>query len=83
MAYDRRRNSQKYCEPTFESKIGTVIGATDCRKHDAEELVPCWIIADQFGAVCNSRARRAGFHGKISPVSLNLSNRGKPASKEK
>jgi len=90
MAYDRRRNSEKYCEPTFDRKIYDVVAGTDCKKHGATEVDPCWVIDPGNGAggfrwaVCNSRARRAGFHGKISPTSLNINNRGhKAVTKEK
>lgn len=88
MAYDRRRNSEKYCEPTFGNfKMDDILRTTDCRKHKASHDQPCWHLFRVTGsvvfAVCNSRARRAGFHGKISPTSLNIHNRGHAASKEK
>lgn len=84
MAYDRRRNSEKYTEPTIgNEKIRQIASAKACDKHGAHHGKPCWWIPagstaiGLYAAVCNSRARRAGFHGKISPISLNVHNRGR------
>lgn len=79
MANDYRRGNKDYCEPTYDDpKMLDVIGRSECKKHKAGLFDPCWklegVITDFF-AVCNTRARKAGFTGKITPTALNLKHR--------
>lgn len=60
---------------TFDQpKMDLVLERSMCPKHRAKIGDPCWgIITDEglgLGAVCNNRAKKAGFVGRISPSSL-------------
>lgn len=71
-----------FAEPTFDRHLPNVLETTTCNKHGAEKGHACWEIGRgengflNFAAACNSRARKAGMVGKISPQSLNLKHRG-------
>lgn len=59
-----------------------ILTSTSCRKHGADEGVPCYIVSpdsrngnDLYGA-CGARIKRAGYTGKISEVSMSLSTPG-------
>lgn len=57
--------------------ILTILGTTDCKKHEASFLSPCWYILPGaenqavpfLPAVCGARIKKAGFNGKISESS--------------
>lgn len=57
-----------------EPRIPDVLDRSACAKHNAEFYNPCWTIWKLDGgkspAVCNSRAKRAGFDAPISPASM-------------
>lgn len=54
--------------------IPTVLENRGCLPHGVHRGEPCWQIYQSngniLGAICNRRARLAGFTGKISPESL-------------
>lgn len=62
--------------------IPTIINRTGCTKHNKNEGYPCWSIEtkteEHKPAVCNSRAKKAGFVGTIKPESLRTTSRKKP-----
>ena len=58
----------------------TAMERASCKKHGAPKGVPCWTlprnVAGGFGryaAICNTRIRRAGYNGQISPSSMRRS----------
>lgn len=63
--------------PTTETFLKTIIDREACGKHRAHRGTACWTIiqSDGFGksAVCNQRAKKAGFRHKINEKSLRLS----------
>lgn len=56
--------------------IDTIIEKVGCTKHHAKKSQPCWAINSGIAnsrvafAVCNFRAKAAGFKSKIDPRSL-------------
>ena len=54
--------------------IDTVIARQACKKHKREVDQPCYTMFSARGkllmGICNTRAKAAGFVGKISPGSL-------------
>ena len=54
--------------------VFTIIDRQKCSRHNAPSGTPCWHIIGENGfgnaAICNKRAKSAGFVGKISRVSL-------------
>lgn len=63
--------------PILESppRIPEVVDGSFCGRHSANGGSPCWWIYPLSGgsrmpAVCNSRAKNAGFVGEISPTSM-------------
>jgi hypothetical protein len=67
--------------PTTELYLDAVLERQSCQKHDAEKGSPCWGITESSGvgrgAVCNKRAKRAGFNNKVSEKSLRLNRHKK------
>lgn len=63
--------------PTTEQFVWTVVDREPCGKHQAHKGTPCWQIIQSdgmgTGAICNKRARKAGFNHRISEKSLRLS----------
>lgn len=59
---------------TFISYLTTVIARGACKKHSVEKFIPCFTIHTSGGrklpAVCNHRAKQAGFYGTPSKSSL-------------
>lgn len=58
-------------EHTSKVYISDVLTRKACSKHEAEQGKPCWrIITSDTGeflnAICNNRARRAGYKAKVS-----------------
>lgn len=72
-----------YDNPTSELFMELVLERGGCTKHNASIGTPCWLIemssAGVLGAICNKRARAAGFDHKISPKSLSMAR--KPTKK--
>lgn len=67
--------------PTTELYMKDVIHRQPCKRHDADKGDPCWLLSKegfQLGAICNWRAKKAGFNHKIDERSLRL-NRRKPS----
>lgn len=60
----------------MDAKIDTIIERTYCKRHMAYEGEPCFEIHGEtslhngFRGVCNTRARKAGFTGRIKRSSL-------------
>ena len=58
-----------------DPKMYKVIERTVCKKHNADIGDACWPIiahdSDILSAVCNTRAKKAGFVGQIKASSLN------------
>ena len=56
--------------------IDTVIDRSACKKHKASVDTPCWVVetakGDWLRGVCNKRAIKAGYNGKISRSSLRV-----------
>lgn len=67
--------------PTTKLYLDRIINETWCNKHKASIGAPCWGMPELSGlgrsAVCNSRAKKAGFNNKISEGSLRRGNRRK------
>lgn len=67
----------------MDEKMEKILATTHCNKHGGSKFIPCWWLASLDGnpstlrAVCNERARRAGYKAKINPLSLSVRNRGK------
>lgn len=68
------RYPKKQLESDGLPKIPTVVSTSPCVKHRAGKGVPCWWVHLSAGAramaVCNSRAKKAGFNAPISEQSL-------------
>lgn len=68
-------------KPTTELFVQSVVDKVGCNKHDADKGFACWGIETSsglgLGAVCNRRAKRAGFNHKISEASLRLHRKKK------
>lgn len=63
-------NAQK---PTTELYMPSILERSHCDKHNVPKGIPCFHIPGIRGykaAICNGRARSAGFVGKISAMSL-------------
>jgi hypothetical protein len=61
------------------TKIQAVIETVGCTRHAAERLKPCWWTKQNTSskisfAVCDARARDAGFNAPISDKSLRLNH---------
>lgn len=62
-------------EHTFTNYIPTVLDRQECTKHGVPKGVPCLHIPAKRGylpAVCNKRAKAAGFNAKINNHSLRI-----------
>lgn len=69
-------------EPTTELFLPRVLSRTDCDKHNVPEGLYCFynppLEGDKWiGGVCNSRARRAGFTGKISDQAMQVGTKSR------
>lgn len=57
-----------------ESVIPVVIDRVSCTRHNRAPGHPCWwlwlLSGRKSPAICNQRARSAGFNGEIDPRSL-------------
>lgn len=71
-----RNATPKNEKPTTELFVVAVTEREECKKHSASIGWPCWGIIQADGlymnAVCNTRARKAGFNHPIRPESLRL-----------
>jgi pyrimidine deaminase RibD-like protein len=61
----------------IERHIDTVVTREPCDRHGKETGFPCWFLTGAGGnrvlfGVCNSRAKKAGFVGKISPTARQM-----------
>jgi len=59
--------------PTQDSYIDTVIMRGDCMHHAVPKGMACYTLPALRGSrdhvgVCNSRAKKAGFNGRITPT---------------
>lgn len=65
-------------KPTTELYLDSIIERSHCDKHKVEKGLPCYQMlrsdGTALGAICNGRARSAGFNGKIKYSSLHRSN---------
>lgn len=66
--HNRRFTPEK---PTTELFIPTVVERIFCKKHGAEKGEPCGRLGP-YMAVCNARAKRAGFNAPVSEKSLRM-----------
>jgi hypothetical protein len=64
----------EFTEPTTELFMDRILDRTDCKKHGADVGEPCHVIINKNDkgilAICNTRAKRAGFNARISKSSL-------------
>lgn len=55
-------------------RIPEVMARETCKVHRAEKNQPCWwlwLLSDRkTEAICNARAKRAGFNAEITPTSM-------------
>lgn len=60
--------------PDFTSRIDEALRITTCKKHNAPHDYACHVIESSSGnilrGICNARAKRAGFIGKITSGSF-------------
>lgn len=65
--------------PTTDLFIPSVIEKVGCQKHEAPKGTPCWrmypVNGMDHGAICNKRAKSAGWAGQIDPRSLSTGRR--------
>lgn len=59
----------------MDKSLPIAIVSVPCAKHDMTIGEPCYIVESYISrkwyvGVCNDRAVKAGFYGKISPASL-------------
>jgi hypothetical protein len=69
------RDLHRHETPSTDLFIRTVIDREGCGRHKAEKGEPCWVISrlrhpHAFFAVCNRRAKKAGYNHPISDNSL-------------
>lgn len=66
---------------TTERFVPDVLARTQCSTHMAPESVGCWGIALSNGtyssAVCNTRAKKAGFNAPVSNQAMRIRHTGK------
>lgn len=76
-----RTATPKNEKPTTELFVVAVTERQECKKHRASIGWPCWGIIQADGiymnAVCNKRAKAAGFNHPIRPESLRLNRQSK------
>lgn len=64
----------------MDNRIKQIVENSRCGAHGAHEGVSCWGLETSSGrvlsAICNKRAKRAGFIGQISPGAIRKSVRG-------
>lgn len=72
-------------KPTTELFLDTILDRRPCPKHKAAIGEPCWVLERSLRggalAVCNRRARAAGFNHPIDPKSLRLNRKPKTPKK--
>lgn len=74
--YNRKFTPAKGDKPTTELFMDAVLERQACRHHKAEKGQPCgWM--GPFRAICNKRAKAAGFNHPIHPGSLRLNRQNK------
>ena len=66
--------------PTSELFLQSVIDRQGCQKHGVNKGEPCGRMGP-YRAICNARAKRAGFNHKISEKSLRLFRKPKSITK--
>lgn len=59
----------------MDNWIDLILDRGDCARHNAKRGLPCWWLhASKRGkvlpAICNNRARRAGFHDTETSVKI-------------
>jgi hypothetical protein len=68
--------------PTTDLFISDVLLRKPCKDHDAGLGLACFQLVTDDGvglaAVCNRRARAAGFNASVSPQSLNRGKNQRP-----
>lgn len=57
--------------PTTDRFVPSVIEREACKRHGAEKGDPCGHLGPN-AVICNARAKRAGFNGKISEKSIRM-----------
>lgn len=76
-----RKTTPKNEKPTTELFMDAILERKACQRHDASVGDPCWGITQSDGlgrgAVCNGRAKAAGFNNPIRPESLRLHRQSK------
>lgn len=79
--FNRSNTTPKNEKPTTELFVVAVTERQACAKHQASVGWPCWGIIQANGAymnaVCNKRAKAAGFNHAIKPESLRLHRQSK------
>lgn len=73
--------------PTTESFIPTIVDRRGCGHHSKNLGTPCWQMLGDSGqllaGICNKRATKTGFVGKITPQSLSRGNGAPRFAKKK
>jgi len=79
--------SQEDPTPDFTLHIGNILSRVDCPKHKAIEGAACYYLHSDHHpsgfhiAICNSRAVRAGYNGRVSDKALRRNRPKKPQPK--
>ena len=64
----------------MDQNVKKIVASSRCGVHGATEGVSCWGIETSSGivlsAVCNKRAKRAGYNGQITPGAIRKTVRG-------
>lgn len=64
----------------MDSNVKKIVESSRCGAHSASEGVSCWGIYTSSGtvlsAICNKRAKRAGYTGQITPGAIRKTVRG-------
>jgi len=78
-------------QPNSGKHIDEIVNQTACDKHNAKEGTPCWYIkydrkqrlnhSERGQAVCGDRIKKAGFIGRINPISLSMYSNNKAKSR--
>lgn len=72
---------REHDNPPIALLIDIIIAKEPCKRHDVGLGVPCWFVPcatgpnPYFKAICNRRAKRAGYAHSINVNSLSIINR--------
>lgn len=63
----------------MDTNVKKIMDSSRCNQHGSVEGVACWNLFTLSGirfAVCNKRAKRAGYTGQITPGAIRKTVRG-------